>query len=536
MKRALFSVTDKTGLEPFCKGLQKLFPNLEMLASGGTAKALEGAGISPTCISSRTQFPECFGGRVKTLHPAILGGILQRRGMDDQEAKTLNIAPIDLVVCNLYRFDPNKEMEDLADSMDIGGSTMIRAACKNYTSVAIVVDPADYPAVLEELEKRGSISLEMRKELAIKAIRLSAEYEAKIAAALSAQKNSIGLVNERKLSYGENPDQEGWIYSFPGENGVASAKVLGGKPLSYNNYEDASQAFFALQRIAECPASAIVKHGSLCGFATGMNLITAFQRAWDGDSKSAFGSIVALSQEVGEEFSEELKSRFIEVIFAPSFSPAFIAWATQAKPSLRLLEVRFDAVSEKLYRGISGGMLVQTAKRNLVPLSDDWLEPMYQKNISSCSGTNSKKVGVATKRQPSQNMAGVFRFALAAVQAVKSNAIVLAREYEPSFYQLIGVGGGQPNRIDSLQRLALPKAIENLQKESGQEDVRKALSELVLASDGFFPFRDSILAAADAGIEIFIQPGGSVRDEEVIQEADRRGLCMIFTGQRYFNH
>ena len=528
MRRALISVTDKTGLETFSQGLRRLFPKIEILASGGTAKALEDAGVCPVYISAKTKFPECFGGRVKTLHPAILGGILQRRGVDDQEAVDLNISPIDLVVCNLYRFDPDKKMEELADSMDIGGSTMIRASSKNFSSVAIVVDPNDYPGILEELTELGELSQPTRLGLAVKAMQMSADYEGRIAAAFAAQGkiSQIRLENERKLSYGENPDQEGWIYSFPGEEGIASAKILGGKSLSYNNYEDASQAFFALQRIADSkPASAIVKHGGLCGFATGKNLAQAFRKAWDGDSKSAYGSIVALSQEVEEAFSEELKSRFIEVLLAPSFSPAFLAWAAITKPSLRLLQVRFDALSNRLYRGISGGLLVQTAKKELLPPSNAWMQPL-----------GAHKTGTATKRQPRPDQAGLFRFCLAAVQSVKSNAIVLAREYEPSFYQLIGAGGGQPNRIDSLQRLALPKAIENLQRETGKEDVREALGQLVLGSDGFFPFADSIQAAADAGIQFFIQPGGSIRDPEVIEEADRRGLCMIFTGQRYFSH
>jgi phosphoribosylaminoimidazolecarboxamide formyltransferase / IMP cyclohydrolase len=528
MKRALFSVTDKTGLEEFGKELQRIFPKLEMLASGGTAKMFASAGISCTPISQQTQFPECFGGRVKTLHPAILGGILQRRGVDDEEAAGLGIAPIDLVVCNLYLFDSNKKMEELAESMDIGGSTMIRAACKNFSSVGVIVDPNDYPAVLEELRANQKLSRETRVRLAVKAMRMSAEYEARIAEALAEQAGHrwIPLENERKLSYGENPDQEAWVYSFDKEEGIASANVLGGKPLSYNNYEDASQSFFAMQRIFDqnAAAAAIVKHGGLCGLATGKDLRAAFQRAWDGDSKSAFGSVIALSQEVDESFGEVLKSHFIEVVLAPAFSPGFLAWTSYAKPSLRLLQVRFDAEASRLYRGISGGLLVQTSKKELYPQSKTWLQPM-----------GSDKIGVATKRLPQIGQENLFRFCLAAVQSVKSNAIVLVREYEPSLYQLIGVGGGQPNRIDSLQRLALPKAIEILKHENCK-DVRKALGEIVLASDGFFPFADSIQAAADAGIQIFLQPGGSVRDPEVIEEADKRGLCMIFTGQRYFSH
>ncbi len=527
MKRVVFSVTDKTGLEIFAKGLLKLFPKLEILASGGTANLLEKEGIPHLPISSATQFPECFGGRVKTLHPAILGGILFRRGIDDIEAKKLNIEPIDLVVCNLYRFDPNQDLEKLVDSMDIGGSTMIRAATKNFVSVGVVVDPNDYESVLNELSREKILSMKTRRRLASKAMQMSAEYESRMANAISGEGSlfSTQLEQGRKLSYGENPDQEGWVYSFAGESGIASAKVFGEKGLSYNNYEDASQAFFALQRIAEkgkVASAAVVKHGGLCGFATGKNVRQAFQRAWDGDPKSAYGSIIALSQEVGEEFCEQIKGRFIEVLLAPSFTPDFIAWVSAAKPSLRLLQVRWDAVPSRLYRGISGGMLAQTPKQNRTS-GNPFLIPLI-----------SNQAGVATRRFPKLEQVGLFNFALAAVQSVKSNAIVLAREYEPTFYQTIGIGGGQPNRIDSLQRLALPKAIENLQQEG--KEMRQALGELVLASDGFFPFADSIQAAAEAGIQFFLQPGGSVRDEEVIREADQRDLCMIFTGERYFSH
>ena len=465
MKRVLFSVTDKTGLDAFAKGLLRLFPKLEILASGGTAKLLEKEKIPHLSVSDATRFPECFGGRVKTLHPAILGGILFRRGVDDEEAKKLNIVPIDLVVCNLYRFDPNLDIERQIDSLDIGGSTMIRAAAKNFASVGVVVDPGDYVAVLEELSKEKTLSINIKRRLAAKAIAMSAEYEAGIARAFSVPKENavFELERERKLPYGENPDQEGWVYSFAKETGIASSKVLGGKALSYNNYEDVSQAFFALQRIADggkTAAAAIVKHGGLCGFATGKNLRQAFQRAWDSDAKSAFGSIVALTQEVGEEFCEALKGRFIEVVLAPSFSPAFLDWATAAKPSLRLVLADWNAGPSKLYRGISGGMLVQTPKKELAS-NDFFLKPLS----GSKSGTD--KSGVATRRFPKPEQGGLFRFALAAVQSVKSNAIVLAREYEPNFYETVGIGGGQPTGSTACSGLRFRKRL----KTSGKKKI-----------------------------------------------------------------
>jgi phosphoribosylaminoimidazolecarboxamide formyltransferase/IMP cyclohydrolase len=486
MRRALFSVTDKSGLDLFAKELKQLFPNLEILASGGTAKFLDEKGISHTPIEKVTQFPECFGGRVKTLHPSLLGGILYRRGIDDLEAEKLNITPIDLVVCNLYKF------ENLPETIDIGGSTMIRAAVKNFQSVLVLIDPEDYAAATEAI--KDGLTLEIRKMYAAKAMHFSAKYERMIA----------GSFVEKKLSYGENPDQEGWIFAH--EKGIATAKTYGTKPLSYNNYEDASLAFYAIQRICHLgPSVAILKHGGLCGYATGKNLIAAFEKAWAGDPKSAFGSVIAFSGEVGMEIAEHLKGRFIEVILAPKFSVEFLQWTAVEKPSLRLIEMDLNATPKKLYRGISGGMLVQTPKQ-------------IRFSALSCN--------VVTKRLPNPEQYGLFSFAIAAVFSVKSNAIILAHEYEPSCYHVIGIGGGQPNRIDSLERLALPKGKENL----------PTLKDVVLASDGFFPFADSIKVAADAGIEYFIQPGGYIRDKEVIEEADKRGLSMIFTGERYFSH
>lgn len=501
MKRVLFSVTDKTGLAGFGKDLLRLYPHLEILASGGTAKELEKEGIPYKPIQEAAQFPECFGGRIKTLHPKIIGGILYRRGVDDAEAAELNIEPIDLVVCNLY-------VETQLDSIDIGGSTLIRAACKNHESVAVVTDPNDYSRIVEEITACGALSLNTKQQLATKAIQTTASYDARIA---ENAVRSIALENGRKLSYGENPDQEGWVYAFPGQKGIASAPVLGGKPLSYNNYEDASQAFYAAWRIAQDanPGCVIVKHGNPCGYATGRTVIEAFQRAWDGDPKSAFGGIIAFTRGVGEELCEELQSRFIEVILAPAFSEEFLAWAKAKKPSLRLLQVDFDAATPLFYRGISGGMLVQTPKKPLL---------------------NKETLRVATKRQPKQGQEALFAFALAAVYSVKSNAIVLVREYAPSLYQLIGVGSGQPNRIDSMQKLAIPKALEVMKKEE------KGFEDVVLASDGFFPFEDGVQAAAEWGIQTILQPGGGVRDPQIIAEADNKDLCMLLTGQRYFNH
>jgi len=321
IKTALISVTDKSGLTDFVKELREINPNITFIASGGTAKALEKQGINYTALSDYTKFPECFGGRVKTLHPAVAGGILMRRGQDEAEAKPLGIQPIDLVICNLYDFEKAAQDQDAAigqliESMDIGGSTLIRSATKNHAYVTLVVDPADYPVVLEELRNnQGKISLQTRERLALKGIHLSANYESLLAREFSSRLtgeeiDQPKLIQGRKLRYGENPDQAAWVYHFDQQEGIAQAKVVSGKELSYNNYEDATAAYHAaleLHKIGTKHGAAVVKHGSLCGYATAKNLPDAFRHAWDGDSKSAFGSVIALTSKVDDEMIEALK-------------------------------------------------------------------------------------------------------------------------------------------------------------------------------------------------------------------------------------
>ncbi|MCB1149625.1 MAG: bifunctional phosphoribosylaminoimidazolecarboxamide formyltransferase/IMP cyclohydrolase PurH, partial [Chlamydiia bacterium] len=325
MKAALFSVTDKTGIGLFAKRLKELFPEMQLIASGGTAKELEKFGLMPTPLETITGFPECFGGRVKTINPKIAGGLLYRRGQDDADAKRLGVPAIDLVVCNLYRFD---EGTDFIESMDIGGPTLIRCGIKNYQAVAVVTDPTDYASLLKQLETAGCLSLETRAELAVKAINLTANYEAKLAEELTnrLQKRQTFrpfLDRGEKLRYGENPDQEAWIYRFPEGKGIAHAEVLAGKELSYNNYEDATAAYNAashLLSVTEAPGVAIVKHGGLCGMATAKDPKLAFRRAWQCDSLSAFGGIIACNAPLDFSFTEELKGKFFEVLIAPDFS------------------------------------------------------------------------------------------------------------------------------------------------------------------------------------------------------------------------
>lgn len=517
MKTVLMSVTDKKGIREFAAGLQRLFPNITFIASGGTAKAL--AGIPVKSVEEITNFPECFGGRVKTLHPKIMGGILYTRRHDDGEAKRLGISPIDMVVCNLYNFAEaaaNKlDLDQLIEHMDIGGSTLIRSAVKNHQSVTVVVDPSDYSEILAQLGK-GSLEINFRNYLVTKAINLSADYESMVAEELTRQMlgqevRRLKFSQGKKLRYGENPDQEGWVYQFDQAQGIAHAEVLGGKELSYNNYDDATVAFNAVQAIntlAPC-AVAVIKHGNLCGYAAGKTLNETFLDAWEGDIKSAFGSVVAFSVVVTEELIPDLQKKFIEVLVAPGFSLAFVEWAKEAKPNMRLLKSPLKLEESWLYKNISGGVLVQTPKKRKL------------NNFQS-----------VTRLKPRDELHPLFEFAVASVLFAKSNAIAIVRRIDEQRYQLIGMGSGQPNRVDSLERLAIPKALENLEREGNGS----SLENCILASDGFFPFDDSIRVAAKYGIKTCIQPGGSKNDPQIIATADELEICMLFTGERYFTH
>lgn len=541
MTTALISVTDKTGLEPFVLALKEISPKFQILASGGTAQAISKTGMDVLPIQAYTGFPECFGGRVKTLHPKVIGGILYRRDRDHEEAKQLNVKAVDLVICNLYDFEAAVQKQDadfkqMVEFMDIGGSTLIRSAAKNYRHVAVIVDPADYAAILEEIQTQdGKISLETRKKLAVKAMKLSAHYESVLACAFSKylsgeQIERPSLTQGRELRYGENPDQKGWVYQFEQSSGIAQAKVLSGKELSYNNYEDATLAYQAVQELKKLGAlhgAAIVKHGSLCGYATGLSLSDAFQKAWEGDAKSAFGSVIALSSPVPEEFMLQLSGKFVEVLIAPEFHPAFVSLTQIHRPNMRLLEPDDSSIIQNLlYKGISGGMLVQTQKKHLFSSFDALFQPRKEE----------EQRGVVTKRQPMPFQQELFAFAVAAANYAKSNAVAIVREVSPKCCQLLGIGVGQPNRIDCLERLALPKAIENLKMENPKCNTEILLGNCILASDGFFPFDDVIRLAAAQGIVNCIQPGGSVNDPLVIQAADALNMCMIFTGERYFFH
>ncbi|ADI39000.1 Bifunctional purine biosynthesis protein purH [Waddlia chondrophila 2032/99] len=541
IRRVLISVTDKSGLKKLIKGLQDHTKQLEIIASEGTAAALSEKNIPFTPLRDYTGFPECFGGRVKTLHPRIAGGILFRKGQDEQEAEQLGIGPIDLVVCNLDDFQKaslraNPSTAQLLESMDIGGSTLIRSACKNYSNVAVIVDPKDYPSFVHELKiNSGSVSLETREKLAVKGINACADYEALLAKVLTkriAKKDTQKprLTRGKKLPYGENSSQKTWIYQFEEQEGLAKAEILCGKELSYNNYEDAAVAYYAVQELLRLKAAcgvAIIKHGSLCAYATGNTLNEAFEMAWEGDSKSAYGSVIAITSPITDELRNGIKNKFVEVLIAPDFSPSFVEWASKNKKRLRMVKIPNHLKSPFSSQNFDGKILAQMSKKILIP-----------ENFDSFFTKGENNQGIVTKATPSKELYPLFAFGISAVNYAKSNAVAIVREAKPGCYQLIAMGAGQPNRVDSLERLAIPKAIENLQYEHGfnpEYDPKVDLGKCVIASDGFFPFDDSIRFATSAGIKYCIQPGGSKRDKEVIEAADKEGMCMVMTGARYFS-
>ncbi|MCB1137009.1 MAG: bifunctional phosphoribosylaminoimidazolecarboxamide formyltransferase/IMP cyclohydrolase PurH, partial [Chlamydiia bacterium] len=433
------------------------------------------------------------------------------------------------------------DLGQILEKVDIGGSTLIRAASKNFPHVTVVTDPADYFSVVQEMQaSEGCTSITTRARLASKAFNHSADYEAMIATTMSrmlSKEETLRpkLIAGRPLRYGENPDQQAWVYQLEKEDGIAQAKILNGKELSFNNYEDATAAYKAAQELHCLGAThgcAIIKHGGLCGYASADNTLEAFRRAWAGDSKSAFGGVVAFTHTVPDTLIDEIKFKFVEVLIAPGFSPQFLAWAKEHKRSLRLLQLPMTDSAYLEFKRVSGGMLVQTPKKHQNRLS---MKPLMK---PACPQAKSR-IRVVTERLPSPEQEDLLNFAMASVKFAKSNAVSIVREHSPGSFQLVGMGAGQPNRVDSLQRLALPKAIENLRAEHGERsdyDPKIDLSRCVLASDGFFPFPDSIRVAAEAGLATCIQPGGSVRDDEVIEAARDEGMCMIFSGERSFTH
>jgi phosphoribosylaminoimidazolecarboxamide formyltransferase/IMP cyclohydrolase len=507
MKRALISVFDKTGLEEFARRLARR--GIELVASGGTARALSAAGLGVVEVEAVTGFPEMIGGRVKTLHPAIHAGILARRTPAHlAELAAQNIAPIDLVVVNLYPFQATvaragTTFDEAIEQIDIGGVALLRAAAKNLEAVTVVCDPADYGAVADEIEGAGDTTRETRARLALKAFRHTAAYDAAIAQYLASNVEraefpaTLNLVLDKvqDLRYGENPHQRAALYSFTLGAGPLGGEILQGKELSYNNLLDLDAAWRAAVSF-DAPTICIVKHLSPCGIASAPKLADAFRRALESDPVSAFGGVIAANRAFDGETAGALGDLFVECIAAPGFSDEARGILAKKK-NCRLLSMPDLAVDPPYeWRSLTRGILRQDV---------DGGDP---------AGTAWR---VVTRRAPTDAEMDALRFAWRAVAHVKSNAIVFARGTAT-----VGIGSGQPNRVDSV-RIAATRAGE---KSKGA----------VMASDAFFPFPDSVQVAADAGITAIVAPGGSVRDAEAIAEADARGIAMVFTGVRHFRH
>ena len=516
VKRALLSVSDKTGIVEFASALREL--GIQLLSTGGTYRLLREHGLDVVEVASYTGFPEMMDGRVKTLHPKIHGGILARRGQDDAALAEHDIDAIDMVVVNLYPFAATVarddcSLEDAVENIDIGGPTMVRAAAKNHRFVNIVVNAGDYPQILAEMHRHdGATSLATRFDLAVKAFEHTAAYDGAIAShfgtlvpggsASFPRTFNAQFHRAQEMRYGENPHQKAAFYveASPAEAGIATARQLQGKALSYNNVADTDAALECVKNFNE-PACVIVKHANPCGVAIAQDIGSAYDRAFATDTESAFGGIIAFNRELDAATAAAIVERqFVEVIIAPAASEAAVA-AVAARKNVRLLVCGQwrGAVPALDYKRVNGGLLVQERDLGMVGPAD---------------------LRVVSKVQPSAQQVRDLLFAWKVAKFVKSNAIVYAIDG-----QTIGVGAGQMSRVNSA-RIAAIKA----------EHAGLAVRGSVMASDAFFPFRDGIDSAGAAGIAAVIQPGGSIRDEEVIAAADEHGMAMVFTGMRHFRH
>ncbi|MGD9385274.1 MAG: bifunctional phosphoribosylaminoimidazolecarboxamide formyltransferase/IMP cyclohydrolase, partial [Thioalkalispiraceae bacterium] len=518
VQRALISVSDKSGIVDFAKQLQSDF-QIEILSTGGTAKLLADNGVSVIEVSDYTGFPEMMDGRVKTLHPKIHGGLLGRRGRDDDVMQQHAIPAIDLVVVNLYPFqqataDPDCDLATAIENIDIGGPTMLRAAAKNHRDVTVVVNASDYASVIDSMKQNnGAVDDGTRYDLAVKVYEHTAQYDGAIANYLGAIQPSgekqafprtINLQYNmvQTMRYGENPHQAAAFYSEANqqEASVATARQLQGKELSYNNIGDTDAALECVKQYSEGPACVIVKHANPCGVAIGDSLLNAYERAYQTDPESAFGGIIAFNQELDGDTARAIVDRqFVEVIIAPKVSDAAMK-AVSEKKNVRLLECgQWPAEPESRldFKRVNGGLLVQGADLELY-----------------------NELKVVSERQATEQEMADLLFTWKVSKYVKSNAIVYGKEN-----MTIGVGAGQMSRVNSARIAAIKAEHAGLQVKGA-----------VMASDAFFPFRDGIDQAAEAGITAVIQPGGSMRDDEVVAAANEHGMAMVFTGMRHFRH
>ncbi len=513
--RALVSVSDKSGIVDFCRELNQL--GIEILSTGGTAKILAGHAIPATEVSDYTGFPEMMDGRVKTLHPKVHGGILARRGIDDAVMAANGINAIDMVVVNLYPFEqtiakPDCALETAIENIDIGGPTMIRAAAKNHADVTVIVDPADYASLIEQLKNNNSeLSQQTRFNLALKSFEHTARYDTAIASYLGnisgvqfPETLNLQFYHNQTMRYGENPHQNAAFYreKTPADGTIAAAKQLQGKELSYNNISDADAALECVKSFGDRPTCVIVKHANPCGVAQADSLLAAYDKAYATDPTSAFGGIIAFNRELDEATAAEIvKRQFVEVIIAPSISAA-AQTALAGKQNVRVLECGLwnNAKQTALdFKRVAGGLLVQDKDSGEIGAAD---------------------LKIVSKRAPTEQETADLLFAWKVAKFVKSNAIVYCKNG-----QTIGVGAGQMSRVYSAKIAGIKAADAGL-------DVPGS----AMASDAFFPFRDGIDSAAEAGITAVIQPGGSMRDDEVIAAADEHNIAMVFTGMRHFRH
>jgi len=516
VRRALISVSDKRNLIPFARRLDAL--GVEILSTGGTCRQIRQAGIDAVEVSSKTGFPEIMDGRVKTLHPVIHGGLLGRRGTDETVMEEHGIEPIDMLVVNLYPFEQTIAREDVTfdeaiENIDIGGPAMIRAASKNHEGVAVIVEPDDYESVLENL-KSDQLSLESRRRLAAKAYAHTAGYDTAISRYLSnslgddalGEKHQYSGTLSERLRYGENPHQNAAFYvdQQAPAGSLATANQLQGKALSYNNIADSDAALECVRQFTD-PACVIVKHANPCGVAVAGDILDAYDKAFKTDPTSAFGGIIAFNRALDVKTAEAIVERqFVEVIIAPAIDADALA-VVAAKKNVRVLETgklqdsRAGRVPTFDFKKVSGGLLVQNTDLGIITERD---------------------LKVVTKLAPTPEQIKDMLFAWTVVKYVKSNAIVFCKDN-----MTIGVGAGQMSRVYSTKIAAIKAADEGL-------DIKGS----VMASDAFFPFRDGIDAAAETGISAIIQPGGSMRDDEVIEAANEHGLAMVFTGMRHFRH
>lgn len=526
IKTALISVSNKEGIGELAQELVNL--GIEIISTGGTAQKLEEAGIKVTPIDELTGWPEMMDGRVKTLHPKIHGGLLALRGNAEhmQAVQEHNIKLIDLVFVNLYPFEETikKEgvkLEEAIENIDIGGPTMIRSAAKNYQHVGVVVDPKDYSKILNELKENKELSLKTKEYLAQKVFQHTAYYDSLISNYLTkesafakasvdrdfSEKLTLGYKKAFDLRYGENPHQKASFYqeaTCP-ETCIANSKVLQGKQLSYNNIMDADAALNIIKDFTE-PACAVIKHTNPCGCSTQKNIVEAFKKAYAADSMSAFGSIIALNRECNLEIAEEISKAFVEIVMVPKFSKEALEILSKKK-NLRLLELGEINRTENLKetRKVVGGVLVQDIDRLEIKKED---------------------LKIVTEIKPNEEEIEEMLFAWKTIKHVKSNAILLTKNKTT-----VGLGVGQVSRVDAVD-LAIKKALNH----EGSGQAGDNLKGCVLASDAFFPFRDSIDKLAEVGIKLVIQPGGSIKDEEVIQACNEQGISMVFTGNRCFKH